>query len=138
MVSCLYLAENFPPNISANVVFRVNTDSESVYSLTVTDPGDNITLTLQEQPQNSNLKLAGDGEYTFYWNLSEPTTEPLVFIATDMSGASTSFVPTVEVCACVNGGNCTLDGVVTSNSTVVLNCQCPQGKFIQDIDMLWI
>ena len=129
MVSYLHLAENFPPNISANKVFRVNTHSESVYSLTVIDPGDNITLSLRHHPRNSNLKAAGDNEYMFYWNLSEPTTEPLVFIATDMSGASTSFVPTVEVCACVNSGNCTLDGVITSNSTVILNCQCPQGKF---------
>ena len=121
--------ENFPPNISADTVFRVSTGAESLYYLTVLDPGDNITLNVQGGLlQSSVLELVGDDQFIFRWNLLEPTTEPLVFIATDSSGASSSFIPTVEVCACVNGGNCTLDGILTGNSTLIMNCQCPQGK----------
>ena len=100
-----------------------------MYSLSVLDPGDNFTLTIQGQLlQDYTLEVVGDREYIFHWNLLEPTSEPLVFIATDSGGASSTFIPTVEVCACANGGNCTLDGLLTSNSTVILNCQCPQGK----------
>lgn len=121
--------ENFPPKISADSIFQVTTGTESVYSLSVLDPGDNFTLTIQGQLlQDYTLEVVGDREYIFHWNLLEPTSEPLVFIATDSGGASSTFIPTVEVCACANGGNCTLDGLLTSNSTVILNCQCPQGK----------
>ena len=33
------------------------------------------------------------------------------------------------ICPCLNDGNCTLDGVLNSrsDSTVVMNCECPQG-----------
>ena len=120
--------ENFPPNISADAVFRVNTDTESLYYLTVSDPEDNITLNVQGGlPPNSVLEEFGDGDFIFRWNLAEPPTEPLVFIATDSVGASSSFIPIVEVCACVNSGNCTLDGILTTNSTIMLKCLCPQG-----------
>ena len=92
------------------------------------DPGDNVTLNVQGQLPSSGLEELGDGEFIFHWSLREPTTEPLVFVATDSSGASSSFIPRVEVCACVNGGNCTLDGILTTNSTIIMTCQCPQGK----------
>ena len=107
----------------------MNIGRESVYSLTVVDPGDNVTLSVQgEPPQDSILKTLDDGEYVFSWSLSETTTEPLVFIATDSSGASSTFIPVVEICACANEGNCTRDGLLTMNSTVVLNCICHEGK----------
>ena len=33
------------------------------------------------------------------------------------------------ICACLSGGNCTLDGVLgASESTVVMNCECLQGR----------
>ena len=129
-LSLKYLhTDNFPPKISTDVnTFKVTTGTESVYSLIVSDPGDNFTLSVQGPVQDYSLNFVGDGTYVFHWNLSEPTFEPLVFIATDSGGASSSLIPTVEVCACANGGNCTLDGLLTGNSTVILKCQCPQGK----------
>ena len=80
-------------------------------------------------PDNSELEEVAEGEYTFRWNLQEITTEPLVFVANDTNGASSLFVPTVEVCACVNGGNCTLDGLLINAATVVMNCLCSDGVY---------
>jgi hypothetical protein len=56
------------------------------------------------------------------------TTAPLAFVANDSQGASSIFTPNVEVCACVNGGNCTKDGLLSSDATIVLNCVCPEGN----------
>lgn len=123
--------DNFPPNISADATFRVNLGEESTFILFVEDPGDEFTLSVRGGlPENSVLEETDEGEFEFRWTLQEITTEPLVFIANDTRGASSVFVPTVEVCACVNGGNCTLDGLLTSDATVVMNCVCSDGMLI--------
>lgn len=126
-----YCTANFPPMISADPVFRVNLGEESinVYSITVEDEGDDFTLSVQGGlPPNSMLEKVGKQEYIFQWKLVEVTTMPLIFVANDTKGASSVFVATVEVCACVNGGTCTLDGLLTSNKTKVMNCLCNEGN----------
>lgn len=99
-------------------------------TLQVTDPGDEFTLSIQGGlPENSELEEGEEGEYVFRWTLQEITTDPLVFIANDTDGVASVFVPIVEVCACVNGGNCTLDGLLSSAATVVMNCLCSDGGY---------
>ena len=119
------VSENFPPNITANVTFRVNLGKESVYLINVADPGDNFTLELQGGlPSDSTLEKISEGEYIFSWNLTETTDRTLEFVANDTRGAATVFIPRVEVCPCQNGGICTLNGIDTDDATVVMNCQC--------------
>ena len=127
--------DNFPPNISADATFRVNLGQESTFTLYIEDPGDEFTLSVRGGlPENSFLEETDDeGVFDFRWTLEEITTEPLVFVANDSRGASSLFVPTVEVCACVNGGNYTLDGLLTSDATVVMNCVCSDGRLIRSI-----
>ena len=126
-----YVVDNFPPNISAEATFRVNLGQESTFVLYVEDPGDEFTLSVRGGlPDNSILEEIAEGEFEFRWNLQEITTDSLVFVANDTRGASSVFIPTVEVCACVNGGNCTLDGLLTSAATVVMNCVCSDGMSI--------
>ena len=105
-----------------------------MFSLSVVDPGDEFTLNIRGGlPDNSVLEEIAKGEYVFRWKLQEVMTEPLVFVANDTRGASSIFVPTVEVCACVNGGNCTLDGLLTSDPTIVMNCICSDGGYLATI-----
>lgn len=121
---------NFPPDISAGAVFSVTLRQETAYTIVVEDIGDNFTLSiLGELPPNSVLDDMGEGVYVFRWNPLEVTTAPLVFAANDSRGALSIFVPNVEVCACVNGGNCTKDGLLSTNATTILNCMCPEGIF---------
>ena len=97
--------------------------------ITVTDPGDEVTFTVQGGlPANSVLEKISDNEYVFRWSPQQVFFSSLTFVANDSSGATSVFTPIVEVCACVNGGNCTLDGVLTSNITIIMACQCSQGK----------
>ena len=128
-----FSAENFPPIISADAIFRVNIGEQFKNSLRliVKDPEDDFSLSVQGGlPPNSELEEVEEGEYIFQWNLLEVTTESLIFVANDSKGATSVFVPTVEMCACANGGNCTLDGLLTSNTTIIMNCRCNEGNLI--------
>ena len=120
--------ENSPPVILADSVFRVNIGEESIYSLSVSDPdGDNFTLTpMNELPDDPKLEQTGE-EYLFVWTLLEITNVTLTFVVTDSKGAATLLSPTVELCACVNDGNCTRDGLLVNSPTIVMNCRCSEG-----------
>lgn len=130
MVFFCNVIENTPPNILADSVFRVIIGEESIYSLSVSDPnGDNLTLTLMnELPDSPKLEQTAAGEeYLFVWTLLEITNVTLTFVATDSKGAAALFSPTVELCACVNNGNCTRDGLLVDSPTIVMNCHCSEG-----------
>ena len=132
MINFFFLCvANNPPNIMADEIFIVYVGVESSFTIMVDDPGDEFTLTVDGGlPPNSVLEETEGGEYIFRWNLQEVIIFPLRFIANDSRGASSIFVPTVEICACVNGGNCTREGLLSNNATVVLNCVCPEGMII--------
>ncbi len=98
------------------------------FTITVVDPGDKFTLSVQGGlPLHSVLEKVEEEKYIFSWNLTELTNEPLMFIANDSRGASSIFSPVVEVCACINRGVCTREGLVTSNATITLKCRCTEG-----------
>ena len=125
-----FFVGNYPPNITADATFRVTLGKESVFLLNIADPGDNFTLQLDEGlPANSTLQQLTDREYAFTWRLFEITGRTLEFIANDTRGASTVFMPRVEVCPCRNGGTCTLNGVITDAATIIMNCQCSRGMY---------
>ena len=123
-----YIIENTPPVIIADSVFRVNIGEESIYSLSVTDPdGDNFTLTIMNDlPNDPKLEQTGE-EHLFIWTLPEITNVTISFVAVDSKGAAALFSPTVELCACVNNGNCTRDGLLVDSPTIVMNCHCSEG-----------
>ena len=122
------IAANFPPEISADTSLRVSIGEEFVYKLSVNDPGDEVFLTMHGGlPRGSTLEQIDEGKHVFQWTIQEVTTEPLVFIANDTAGASSTFSPVLHICACVNGGNCSLNGPLSGTSTVVMNCNCSEG-----------
>ena len=129
-----FFTDNFPPNISGNSVFRVNVNQESTYFLSVTDPDDTFTLIIEGgNPNNSTLVKIEEGEYMFVLNL-QMTFEPLrlVFVANDSRGGVATFEPTLEICACSNLGTCIRDGLISSNSTIIMSCQCTEGMHGQN------
>lgn len=111
-------------------IFNVSLEQESVLTIFVEDSNDTFMLSVVDGlPANSELEDIGNGVYEFRWRLEEATTRPLTFVANDSRGASSTLVVMVEVCACVNGGNCTKQGILSPNTTILLNCICPEGKF---------
>ena len=103
-----------------------------MFYLTVEDEEDDFIFTVQGGlPENALLQEIGDGEFLFRWNLQTVTNTPLIFIANDSSGASSMFIPIVEICACENGGLCTEESLPTIEMTNVniKRCLCGEGKF---------
>lgn len=67
--------------------------------------------------------------YSFSWTLQEPTDLSLSFVATNSMNALSLLTPRVKICACSNGGTCTLDGILSiQNNSVVMACECPEGS----------
>ena len=126
----LISTDNFPPNISGNGIFTVRVGQNNSYYFTVQDPGDNITVSVVGGlPTNAFLEESNEGHYTLRWSPTETSNATLTLLATDSLGALSTLTPRVHVCACFNGGNCTLEGVIsTDNSTIVLNCDCTEGN----------
>ena len=100
---------------------------ESILLLIVTDPVDNFTLSVKSGFGNYSLQRISDTDFIFRCTLDDVTNNPLTFVAIDSTGVSSSFTPIVEICACANGGECTLEGVLTSSTTITMRCICPEG-----------
>ena len=94
----------------------------------MSDPNDNFTLNVVNAIGNYSLQRISREEFAFNLKLDYITNDPLIFIASDSSGAASFFSPVVEICACANGGECTLTGVLTTNATITMKCICPKGQ----------
>ena len=118
---------NYPPAITGVPRFRVNTGEKSVYTFNVTD-SDNFTVSVMgETPFNASLETDGT-VYTFRWLLASPDNISVAFSAVDSLQARSALNPQVEICACANGGTCTLDGILDLDADpVVMNCECLEG-----------
>lgn len=119
-------------------VFDITVDQLSVYEFYVVDSdGDNFSVGIVDDPlMSSSLIKKSDGVFEFQLTLREPTDLSLTFIATDSFNGSSTLSPRLEVCACANGGECSLEGLLnTDAATQVMNCICPPGRPL--IKLLW-
>ena len=125
-----FFADNFPPNITGQSTFIVRIGQMNTYSFTVQDAGDNITVrVIGELPSSAYLEDSGEGRYSLHWIPPEAPNTTLTLLAVDSLGASSTLTPSVHVCACMNEGNCTLEGLPSSDaSTVIMNCDCTKGN----------
>jgi len=116
-------------------MFLATVGEESVYTFTVTSDSDNINvMVLQNEGEDmlpDGVALSNDiSVYNITWTADNSTVLNLTIVATDPSNQNVSsmFTPTIQLCACQNGGNCTTDGLLNTDLTfVVLNCNCPAG-----------
>ena len=104
---------------------------ETTYNFTVEDlDGDNYTVNYATDQQLANISLTndGNGNYSFKFTVYEQNNVTLAFTAKDSIGAAASHIPILEVCGCINGGNCTLQGLlIIDSTTIIMNCECPEG-----------
>ena len=121
--------ENSPPSMVGNKTLRVIVGQETMYSFTVEDTTDNFTVNaIERQVVNTSLTNDGNGNFTYTFTVYKPSNVTLTFLAEDSMGAATSLTPILELCSCVHGGNCTLQGLLTIESTtIIMNCECPEG-----------
>lgn len=131
----LFHTVNFPPVITTVEVFTIGIGAVQQFDILITDANDddfNLTFSGGVVEAFSILEKETPGQYHFSIQVSGSSQldslQPLIFTATDGRGASSERVQTVQVCACINGGECTPDGILGIDSTVILTCLCPDGK----------
>ncbi len=123
------IAGNYPPNITSENgdIFFITVGEENIYSFTFVDTNHfNVTID-GGTPIGGILSDDGKGTYTFRWTPTSSPEKPLSFIAMDTIGAATLHEPVLRVCACFNGGECTME--ILKNKTIeTLICNCTEGK----------
>ena len=124
--------ESFPPNITAPDIFMATVRIDSIYSFNVTG-SINVNVMINGQgtlPPNAAFTGSGN-TFTLTWNPADITEEfNVTIIAIAERNASRMFVPRVQLCGCMNGGNCTEAGVLNLEAPfVILNCDCPAGSY---------
>ena len=112
--------------------FTVMVGQNNVFNFTVEDTDSNITVGLVGGlPTGASLVNIGGNQYSVHYRPTVVTNnETLTIVATDPHGASSIITPTLYICACANGGNCTLEGLPSSDAkAIVMNCACSQGDY---------
>ena len=125
----LFTANN-PPRITGPATLLVDLGVEARLVLNVSDDSNNFTVSiLGGLPENSNLERTGPSEYIFTWMLNEIVNNTLEFEARDELNATAVHNVQVQICACENGGNCTINGIIgTAAGNILLNCECSEGS----------
>ena len=108
----------------------MNIGEDNVYTFSVDDTNDfNVTVE-GGLPDGGIFSDEGAGNYIFTWTPGAIPNDGLTFIAMDANGAASIHSPTVLVCACFNGGECTELGVLsTDNPVITLTCLCDEGIY---------
>ena len=121
-------ADHFPPAIRGNASYMVIIGQPSYYYFVVEDTNDVTVGVVGGVPPGATL-VSTHGQHTFTWTLGWVQNVSLVFFAIDSSNLTSFLSVQVELCACQNGGNCTLDGLVgvASGQSVIMNCVCGRG-----------
>ena len=126
---------NTPPVITGPTMLRLELNVEATLRFNVTDDKNMFELTtVNGLPENATLvSTPQDGytEYLFSWTISSAVTRSLMFEARDGLNASAVLSVQLQVCACMNSSDCTIEGILdTTVANVQLNCECSEGNFL--------
>lgn len=114
--------------LSGLTTFRVIVGSTSSYIFTAVDT-DDVVVTIEGPPASHYTLIQNGNSYTLNFLVSSVFTYETMIVAMDTMDVASTLNPRVEICACQNGGNCTLDGIITQTSNVVdMLCMCTSGK----------
>ena len=104
----------------------------NIFNFTVQDTDDSIIVNVlgEISPTEFTIVSNGGSQYSaaVLYHPAAVSNETMTLIATDPHNASATFSPSLHFCACLNGGNCTLEGLVLSDvPTLTTNCACSEG-----------
>ena len=99
----------------------------SSYSFTaIDDASDTVVVTIEGLSADDYTLIQNGNSYTL--SIDVTIGVPIIIVATDSMNVVSTLSPTIEICACQNGGNCTLDGVLaTGQDIIIMLCECPPG-----------
>ena len=111
----------------------------SQYQFNVSDDRDIFNVSVVGGlPANTEL-TRNENVFTLTWELANSqNSRALSFVAYDDLDARASLDPQIQVCACENGGNCTLNGILNSEvNPIILNCECDPGMYKNTITRVY-
>ena len=129
---------SFSSNITAPETFMATVGEESVYTFTVSSDSENINVIILHEgeetlPSGVQLNNPDGNSWTITWAPADHDNTSvlnLTVVAVDRNfrNVSSFFNPVVQLCACINEGNCTINGLLNIDySFIILNCECPGG-----------
>ena len=140
LLICLFLhVDNFPPNVTADDTFSVKIGQMNIFNFTVQDADGNIIVNVLGEVSPTELIIVNKGgnQYSLHYRPTAVSNKTMTLIA-DPHNASATFTPSLHFCACLNGGNCTLEGLVLSDAqTLTMNCACSEGKLYMANNILF-
>ncbi len=131
-LSALFIG-NSPPQIMGPSMLRLDIGVTATLSFNISDDKDIFNITVVGGlPDNSELMstvMDGFTEYEFTWTLSTvQSARSIMFEARDELNASAVLNVQVQICACMNKSDCTIEGIADATaSSIVLNCECSEG-----------
>jgi len=135
------ILDNFPPKI-VNSPSVINAIINETVRLNITaEDSDTITFRVINKPAGATVNQTGNVLH-FTWFVTSSQKFNISFVATDDKGASTTWSPTINMCACDHDGQCVPpeegDELNTDNKFIYLGCACQggyTGRFCEsDID----
>ena len=109
----------------------VTLNQEASFDISVVDT-DLVSFTIISGDVDDGVLSRDSGDpllHTFTWTPRAIIQNPIVFLATDELDASSQYEPRIEFCQCLNGAECTLQGVLNQlENPVDLNCFCAPGE----------
>ncbi|XP_068679238.1 mucin-like protein isoform X1 [Montipora foliosa] len=122
--------ENFPPKI-VDVPTAINVTFNRTIKLVVkAEDNDTIAFRVINKPENATENQIGNVLH-FTWHVTSTKKFNLSFVATDGMGASSTWNPTINMCACLHDGLCVMpeegDDLNTGNKFVYMGCACQGG-----------
>ena len=126
-------AANFPPNITGPDFFMVSVNMEASFEIRVMD--ENLqSFTIANGAVEGGVLTRDTSDpslYVFTWTPTRFLNRTILFLAVDNMNASTQYQPRIEFCSCLNGGECTLNGLLDQTANPIdLNCICNPGKVV--------
>ena len=123
--------------LNGSETFMITVNTLSTYTFTATDTNDFTVATLLQIPEDSSLTEVSDNNFEFSITLDQVSAISVGFIATDTQQATATLEPQIQICACLNSGTCTLEGIADPMaSPVILNCVCAAGELCIELATL--
>ncbi|XP_068697609.1 mucin-like protein [Montipora foliosa] len=122
--------ENFPPKI-VDVPTAINATFNRTTKLVVrAEDNDTIAFRVINKPENATENQIGNVLH-FTWHVTSTKKFNLSFVATDGMGASSTWNPTINMCACLHEALCVTpeegDDINTDSNFVYMGCACQGG-----------
>ncbi|XP_068725626.1 mucin-like protein [Montipora capricornis] len=122
--------ENFPPKI-VDVPTAINATFNRTTKLVITaEDNDTVAFRVINKPEDATENQIGNVLH-FTWHVTSTEKFNLSFVATDGMGASSTWNPTINMCACLHDGLCVTpdegDDINTDSKFVYMGCACQGG-----------